>query len=437
MNTKPISKKAIIYRGRLAWLSGNPFRNSDCLKIIDDGALTVCDGKIQAITRFDDRLQDQQLEIVHCKQGWLLPGFIDNHIHFPQTFARARPGHQLMDWLEKSIFPAESALSETAWAEKVAELFCQALIRSGTTSAAVYGSQFVEANMALADAAKSRGLQMCLGPSLMDQGAPNILTTPAAKVLEDAYQLREAFGDSRHRFAITPRFALSCSADLIKACRTLIEHFPSSIIQTHINESGGEISAVAETFPDARNYLDVYVQQGLVSERTLLAHSIHSTEEELEVMASLGAKVVHCPTSNAYLGSGIHSLANHQSHGVDVCLGTDVGAGLHFSMLREMQSAFLLQKLAGQTLDASHLLYLATLAGAEALGLANRVGNFEVGKDADFIHLCPTQDPLLATQLAITDRVEDDLFCSLMLGGPELIQQVWTLGEARLAGAEH
>lgn len=430
-----MTKPSTIIRSQLAILDGDPFTESFRWQLIEDGAVHILNGQIAGIGDYARIKTQASFEsLVDARHGWLVPGFIDTHLHFPQTIARAKPANQLLDWLDRQIFPAEMELADTEHAALLAEAFCAELMGCGTTTAAVFGSQYIHANMALAQRAIAYDLQVFVGPSLMDLAAPSELQTPANQVWDQAQRTMSAFQalPGRINFAITPRFALSCSPSLVDVCRQLAKHHPDMLIQSHINESPEEITSVLAMFPEARSYLDVYIQQGLVNQRTLLAHSIHSSDAELAVMAELDVKVAHCPTSNAYLGSGIHNLSRHREFGVHVGLGTDIGAGLNFSMLDELRMAFLVQKLAGTTLTAAQLLYLATAAGAKSLSIDDQTGSLTVGKAADLVWLNPARSSLLRLQLDRCNSLEEHLFACLLLGGQQLVEQVWTSGQARL-----
>ncbi|MCB1042603.1 MAG: guanine deaminase [Acidobacteria bacterium] len=418
-----------IIRAHLAWSQADPFLDNHSLRVIEDGAVVFEGAQIVSVGPFHGICAHYPDALVHDHKGcWLIPGLVDAHLHFPQTLSRAQPGHQLLEWLSGSIFPAELALVDPEHAHHVAELFTRALIRSGTTAAAVFGSQFLQANLSLLQQLEATPIEVFLGPSLMDQNAPDGLITPAQTVWDDAQTLKNAMAKNpRQHFALTPRFALSCSDELVEVCRSLVQADPHLLVQTHINESPAEIDAVSAMFPSARSYFDVYIQQGLVSDRMLLAHSIHTSEQELEAMSRCCVNVVHCPTSNAYLGSGIHPLRQHREAGVRVCLGTDVGAGLYFSLLDELKSAYLLQKLRGDTLTLAHLLDLATRAGASAMGLSDRERGFQAGGVADFVLIDPSH-----ALLPPDDRSpEQNLFSAIMTSGSKLIAQVWAAGKSQ------
>ncbi|MCG8669009.1 MAG: amidohydrolase family protein, partial [Pseudomonadales bacterium] len=270
-----------IHSGNLAHVTGNPFENEEALQLISAGALVINQAGRIVETGDAAAMVKAYPDATHHDHGsaWLIPGLVDGHIHFPQFDATAALGMQLLDWLSDSIFPAESRFADAAYAVETARDFTRHLLRSGTTCAAVYSSQFIHATRALFHAARNKGPRLIAGMTLMDRGAPDVLFTPA----QTAYDLNETLieevaDDPLLDYAVTPRFALSCSDALLDVCTALVKAHPACRIQTHINENHGEIAATAETFPDAVTYLNVYERSGLVTPRTILAHKRKRTD---------------------------------------------------------------------------------------------------------------------------------------------------------------
>lgn len=417
--------------GRVAHLRADPNQMHGALEVIENGALLVNeDGRIDQTGPRDKiiTLAPDARQVDHG-DAWLLPGLIDGHVHYPQFYATAAAGTGLLDWLNRSIFPSEAALADPDFAEQLARDFVRRLLRSGTTTAAVFGSQYQHANSALFDAADAGGLRMIAGATLMDQGAPQeLLQTPEQAHAQCTQLIRQCLERPRLHYAVTPRFALSCSEAMLEMCGTLLREFPDVYLQTHINESPGEIEAVHRMFPWARHYLDVYDRFGLLGEQALLAHSIHTGAPELTHMAEARAAVCHCPGSNLYLGSGLFPLRAHQRHGLKLAVGTDIGAGTHFSVWNELSECYKVQQLQGHTLGVAELLYLGTLGGAEALGLAAQTGNFAAGKCADFLVLATEGDDYLEERLRRCESQEDQLFCLIHLAGPCHMKAVYANG---------
>lgn len=428
-----------LHLGTLAHLKADPFFSPDALEIIEDGALLVDDqGKIKACgTRTALLAEMPDARVVDYGKAWLIPGLIDGHIHFPQYYATAAYGGQLLDWLFKSILPAETAFADPEFATDTARCFVQHLLSCGTTTALVFGSQFHHANVALFNAAKEFGIRLIAGATLMDsrgEGIPNCLLVSVEQAQAEAESLI-AFCDKEPllHYAVTPRYALSCSVEMMHLCASLLRENPETYLQTHINENHGEIDSVMGYYRGCRDYLEVYENFDLITERTLLAHSIHSSASELDRIAQAGCSVCHCPTSNLYLGSGLFPLSRHIKQGIKVCLGTDIGAGNSFSIWSNLSDAYKIQQLQQNSLDAAQLLYLGTLGGAKALRLESETGNFAIGKNADFFVLKTQQNNYLAERLQRCESLAQQLFCLLHLASET--QSVATFVQGKLVWA--
>ncbi|CAI8898093.1 guanine deaminase [Methylocaldum szegediense] len=428
----------VIHTGTIAHLRADPFTEENALEIIECGALAIdSSGRIASLgERTTVFATFPESEIVDHGNAWLIPGLIDAHLHFPQFYATAGFGTGLLDWLEHTVYRAEARFADESFAKTAAEQFVERLLACGTTTAMVFGSQFYEANAALFEAAGRSGMHLIAGITLMDRNAPAVLLTTVNQSADAAEKLialcRQA---PRLHYAITPRFALSCSPELLELCGSLLKQHPDSYVQTHINETRQEVAAVRAAFPKNRHYLDVYDSFGLLTERTVLAHSIYTTEAELARMAAASCAVCHCPTSNAYLGSGLFPLRRHLAHGIRMALGTDIGAGTQFSVWRELSEAFKVQQLQGFCLNAAQLLYLATLAGAKALGLEREVGNFAPGKSADFFVLDYEEDRYIAARLSRCESAAEQLFCLLHLADERHVDSTYVQG--RLAASRN
>jgi guanine deaminase len=421
-----------IHTGTIAHLRGDPFAGEKALEIIERGALAINHSGRIALLGERQAVLDAcpQSEVIDHGNAWLIPGLIDAHLHFPQFYATAGFGTGLLDWLENTVYPAEASFADESFAKVAAEQFIGRLLACGTTTAVVFGSQFYDANVALFDAAGRSGIRLIAGMTLMDRNAPPMLLRTAE---QSADPVEKLIGLCRSapllHYAITPRFALSCSPELLEMCGALLRSHPESYLQTHINETRTEIAAVHAAFPQSRHYLDVYDRFGLITERTVLAHSLYTSEAEMDRMAETACAVCHCPTSNAYLGSGLFPLQRHVQHGIRVAVGTDIGAGTQFSVWRELSETYKVQQLQGFCLDAGQLLYLATLGGAKALGLEHETGNFEPGKSADFFVLNYEEDRYLATRLGRCENAMEQLFCLLQLADERHIHSTYVHGQ--------
>lgn len=340
-------------------------------------------GKIRSI---DPAPLGCEIPITRPGTIWL-PGFVDTHVHCPQTRVIGSASGPLLDWLKTSIFPEESRFAERAYAAEIAGLFCRSLIAQGTTTAAVYSTSHAEGTDALFQAMSDAGVRGLVGLTLMNRGAPDALCVPTNQAIRDSEGLIERWhlaDEGRLEFCVTPRFAISCTPDLLLAAGQLAQRFDLPV-QTHISENHAEIAATAELFPEARDYLDVYERSGLTTSRTILAHCVHFDDAQWHRAGQLGCGVSHCPDSNFFLGSGLMPLEKARGAGVKLGLGSDVGAGRTFSLRRVASSAFDAAKLTGAETSSSELLWYATAGGAQVLGLEQRIGFLEVGWDADLV----------------------------------------------------
>jgi guanine deaminase len=432
--------RTTLHLGTLAHLRADPFVRSDALEIIRSGALAVDSaGRIAAAGEQSALLSAfPDAAVVDHGRAWLIPGLIDGHLHFPQFYATAAFGGELLDWLERSILPAEEAYADEAFAAPAAERFVARLLACGTTTAMVFGSEFYPATAALFEAARAAGLRLIAGLTLMDQNASANLLLTVNEAVDGMRRLIDLCAEQpRLHYAITPRYALSCSPALMEACADLLRAHPDCYLQTHINESHAEIEAVRAAFPEDRHYLDAYDRHGLIGPRTMLAHSIHTTSAELSRMAEARCAVCHCPTSNLFLGSGLFPLRKHLDHGIPVAVGTDIGAGTQFSVWRELAEMYKVQRVQGFGLSAAQLLYPATLGGAKALRLDHETGSFEPGKSADFFVLGYEDDAYLAARLERCESAEAQLFCLLHLAGEAQVRATYVSGGLARRNAEH
>jgi guanine deaminase len=419
---------AQLFRATLFHTPANPFRHEDALRSYADGGLLIREGRIVASGNFDDvRRADPEAPVVDWRGGVLLPGLIDAHVHYPQLPIIGRLGRTLLDWLEQVALPEEARMAEARYAAECARRFVAALAAHGTTTALVFGAHFAAATASLLEAAGETGLRIISGLVLSDRFLPPALVQTVDHAYRDSTELIHRFHRQRRLlYAVTPRFALSTSDAMLEMCQTLLREHQDLRVQTHVNENADEIRMVAEQFPWAADYVSVYDRFGLTGPRAVFAHNVHTTDGELQLLASAGTAVAHCPTSNAALGSGIFSLRRHLDAGVLVALGTDVGGGTGPGMLKEGLQAYLMQRVApdGVMLDAARLLYLSTLAGAEALGLASEIGSLCPGKAADFVYLRSPAGSALETVLRHAPAPEDALAAIFTLGGAESVREV-------------
>ena len=426
----------MIFAATVVDTPGDPFAGDPAGALAEDGALLVRDGVIRARGSLAAlRAEHPGEPVTRLDGGLLVPGFVDTHVHFPQIRVIGGLGLPLLDWLEHCALPEESKLADQAYARAVAAEFLDGLVAAGTTSALVFGSHFPAAMDELFAAAGRRGLNITSGLVLSDRKLRPDLLNSAESALTDSADLILRWHDrGRLRYAVTPRFSLSASDEMLDVCAQLLGK--GVWFTSHINENLAEIAAVAGLFPGASNYLDTYARHGLVTARSVFAHNVHPSDAELAVLAEHGASVAHCATSNCTLGSGLFPLRRHVEHGVGVALGSDVGAGAGLFLPKEALQAYFVQQLlgpAGMSLTPVHLLYLATRAGARALGLDDRVGDLAVGKDFDAVWLRPAAGTTLAVNLRHACDATDALGRVFALATPADVAGVWIRGEPAAA----
>jgi guanine deaminase len=420
--------QAQLFRATLFHTPANPFREESALRSYADGGLLIRDGRIVASGNFDDVARaDPQAAVIDWRGGVLIPGLVDAHVHYPQLPIIGRLGRTLLDWLDQVALPEEARMAELRYAAECARRFVEALAAHGTTTALVFGAHFAAATASLFEAAEETGLRVISGLVLSDRFLPSPLLQTVEHAYRDSTELIRRFHrQGRLLYAVTPRFALSTSAAMLEMCQTLRREHPELRVQSHVNENADEIRMVAEQFRWAADYVAVYDRFGLTGPSTVFAHNVHATDGELERLADARTAIAHCPTSNAALGSGIFPMRRHLQAGVRVALGTDVGGGTGPGMLKEGLQAYLMQRVAsdGVMLDAPRLLYLSTLAGAEALGLASEVGSLCAGKSADFVYLRPPARSALETVLQHASSPHDSLTALFTLAGAESVREV-------------
>ncbi|MBS4150790.1 guanine deaminase [Stutzerimonas balearica] len=397
----------------------------------EDGLLVVADGKVAQIGHAAELLPTLAAgtEVVEYPNALITPGFVDTHIHYPQTGMIASYGEQLLDWLDTYTFPTERAFADKAHAGEVAEVFLNELLRNGTTTALVFGSVHKESVDAFFEACEKRNLRMIAGKVLMDRNAPDYLTDTAETGYADSKELIERWhGKGRLHYAVTPRFAPTSTPEQLALAGQLFKEYPDLYMHTHLSENRKEIEWVRELFPERQGYLDVYDHHGLIGARSVFAHGVHLCDEECQRLGETGSAVAFCPTSNLFLGSGLFDLEKVEGFGVRVGLGTDVGAGTSFSQLQSLNEAYKVMQLQGKKLDPFKSLYLATLGGARALYLDDRIGNLQPGKDADFVVLDYQATPLIDYRMRQARTLEEKLFALTILGDDRAVKETFAAG---------
>lgn len=422
--------------GRLLHCLADPAGGDERVEYLADGAMMIEDGIITEIgpaTKLRHSI-GSDVEIVDHSDALILPGLVDCHVHYPQTDIIASFGEQLLSWLNNYTFPREAQFNDPSLARETANFFLDELLSNGTTTALVFATVHSESVDALFEAAAARRMRLAAGKVLMDQNCPENLRDTAESGYQQSRELLQRWhGQDRLHYAITPRFAATSSEAQLRAAGRLAAEFPDTLIHTHLAENTAEVEWVGELFPEHRSYTDVYHDTGLMRERAVFAHCIHLDETDYRAFKVTGAGMAFCPTSNLFLGSGLFDWVRSSSHGIPIGLGTDVGGGTSFSLLRTLSEAYKVLQLRQQTLTSFDALYLATLGGAKTLGMDDRIGNFAPGKEADFIVLDHAATPLLKRRLAAAQTLPEELFVQIMLGDDRSIAATYILGE--LAGA--
>lgn len=430
--------KQTALRGTLISFIGNPFLHplEACLEIHEDGLLVMENGKICASGDAAQLLPDYPaLDVQDYRGQFILAGFIDAHVHYPQIPMLAAYGKQLIEWLQTYTFPTERLFADADFARQTAEVYLREQLKNGVTTAVVFSTVYPQSVEAIFSAAAARDLRLLAGKVCMDVNAPEALCdTPQRAYDESKVLISQWHGKGRLEYVITPRFAPTSSAAQLEMLGALAQEYPEMAIQSHISENVNEVAWVKSLFPQAQSYTDVYARAGLLRPRAIYGHGIHLSEVELKTFHDTGAALAHCPTSNFFLGSGCFSVAKAKAAArpVALALGTDLGAGTSFSMLQTMAEAYKAGQMVGQAYPAWHYFYLATLGGAQALGIDAKIGNLAVGKEADVVVLNPEATELLAYRQRFSRTLAEKLFCLMMLGDDRCVRQTFVAGKAQL-----
>ncbi len=362
----------------------------------------------------------------------LLPGFIDTHVHCPQVDVIASWGTELLDWLNTYTFPAEARHADPAVARAAADLFADALLAHGSTTAVVFPTVHVASVDALFEAASARGMQVIAGKVLMDRHAPDNLRDDVAGAEADCRALIDRWhGRGRNLYAVTPRFAATSTPEQLAMAGRLLADHPGVYMQTHVAENRAEVAWIAELFPDARSYLDVYARHGLLNERAVLAHGIWLDDTDRALLHGTGAQIAFCPSSNLFLGSGLFGGQQAVAAGVHVSMASDVGGGTSLSMLRTLLDGYKVQAMAGNRLTAWALLHAATRGAAQALRLGDAVGTLEPGAMADMCLWDVAVGPVARRRDALARELHERLFAWVTLGDERNLAETWVGGVRR------
>ncbi|QPM90976.1 guanine deaminase [Pseudooceanicola algae] len=424
--------ETILMKGQLVDFTGDPFAAplAECTRIEAHGALVIRGGQIldrgpvDRITAAYPRAR-----VVDYGQGLILPGFIDAHVHFPQTAMIASWGKRLIDWLNTYTFPEETRFADPDYAAEIAARYLDLTTANGTTSMVSFCTIHPAGVEAFFAEAARRGQRVVGGRTCMDRNSPDGLRDTAQSAYDESRALLEKWhGQERISYAITPRFSPTSTPDQLAALGALWAEHPDCLMQTHLSEQTDEIDWVRSLYPQARDYLDTYEQHGLLGANGLYGHAIHLEPREIDRLREVGAAVVHCPTSNTFIGSGLFDMAGLKAQGLRVGLATDTGGGSNFSMLRTMAAAYEVGQLRGVALHPAQLLWLATAGSAGAIGMADRIGTLAPGSEADITVLDLGSTPAIAQRSARAGDLWEALFPTIMMGDDRAVQAVWIAG---------
>jgi guanine deaminase len=423
---------ARIIRGRiLSFLDEPRLAGAGALKIIEDGAVLVEEGRIAAVGDAGAiRARAPGVTVDDHSGKLVMPGFIDTHIHYPQTRVIASYGAQLLEWLQKYTFVEEQKLRERAHADIVARFFLDEMFRQGTTTAMVYCTVHPQSVDAFFEESLKRGARMIAGKVMMDRNAPEGLTDNPQRGYDESKALLARWSErGRLDYAVTPRFAITSTEAQLEASGALLREHPGAYMQTHLDENRAEIAFVKELFPWTKTYLEVYERYGLLGPRSVFGHCVHLEQSEIEALAASGSVAAFCPTSNLFLGSGLFDMKRLQDHGVRVSLATDVGGGTSYSMLQTANEAYKVLQMGGQSWPAVQAFYQMTLGNARALSLQDRIGAIRDGFEADIIVADSRATPAMAHRMeSVEGDIAEELFILMMMGDDRAISETYVAG---------
>lgn len=403
------------------------------------GGVLIRDGLIASVGEADVmREAHPQARVTDHGAGLILPGFVDAHMHYPQTGIIASWGKRLIDWLNLYTFPEEARLADPAYAHEMAGRTLDLALDHGTTTLCSYTTVAPVSVDAFFEAAEARGMRVVAGKTCMDrpETTPVDLRDTARSAHDDSAALIACWhGKGRATYAISPRFSPTSTPEQLEALGALWADHPSCLMQTHLSEQVDEIEWVKGLYPQARDYLDTYESFGLLGERAVFGHAIHLEPRERARLRELGAGLAHCPTSNTFIGSGLFDLGGLMDEGQRVGLATDTGGGSSFSMLRTMAAAYEIGQLRGNAIHPAQLLWLATEGSARVLHMADRIGRLEAGAEADLVVLDLASTPAIAQRALRAGDLWEAVFPTIMMGDDRAVSAVYVAGQQTRASS--
>ncbi|WP_120499842.1 guanine deaminase [Roseovarius sp. EL26] len=421
-----------IITGRVLSFSQSPFESAPEKAATLYEAVLVRDGHVATVGAAGDlRRQAPTAEVHAYGDALITAGFVDAHAHYPQTGIIASWGKRLIDWLNTYTFPEEMRFADLAYAQDIARRYFDLTLQNGTTTTVSFCTIHPESVDAYFEEASARGLRALGGKTCMDSNAPEGLRDTAQSAYDNSKRLLQKWnGQGRLSYVITPRFSPTSTPEQLRALGDLWAEHPECLMQTHLSEQVDEIEWVKSLFPQARDYLDTYEAYGLLGERGLYGHAIHLEPREIDRLKEVSASLIHCPTSNTFIGSGLFNMTQRKADGFAVGLATDTGGGSSFSMLRSMAAAYEIGQLTGTPLHPAQLYWLATVGSAQSLHLGDKIGNVIPGMEADLIALDLASTPAIAQRANRAEDIWEALFPTIMMGDDRAIKQVWVTGRA-------
>lgn len=434
----PVTSPEKGIRGEILTFKADPFLHpcEECYDHYSDGLVIMRDGHITDIGDYHDVITRHPglIDIDSYTDSIIIPGFIDCHVHYVQTPMIGSYGDTLLDWLKRYAFPTEARYRDKEFADSVARMFFRQLLMNGTTTANVFATTFVTSVDALFEESERYNTRMISGKVLQDRNLPDYLSDSSAEESIDISEslLRKWHGRGRQLYAVTPRFAPTSTPLQLRLAGELYQRYVDKgvYMHTHLDESEDEIKWVRELYPEAKNYTDVYSRYGLVDKRSVFAHCCIVKEDEWQTLYDRDCAAAHCPSSNLFLGDGEFRYWETKAASRPCRLGvaTDVGGGTSFSILRQLGESYKVAMLRGHSLDALHSFYLATLGGAEALHLDDRIGSLRIGNEADITVIDLKCNEFVEWRMQFAENISEKLFVMQTLGPDRAVKATYVAG---------
>ena len=429
MSTPTDKERSLVLVGRVLTFNGDPsgFSDEKSFNYWEKGFVVIKNGLISDVGELT-KIPDEAT-VVDYGEHLICAGFIDAHVHYPQINVIASYGTQLLEWLDKYTFPEEARFSNKEVADKAAAFFLDELLKNGFTTAAVYCTSHPVSVDAFFEESSRRNLRVVAGKVLMDRNAPISVRDTAKTGYDQSKALIDKWhGRGRNLYAVTPRFAPTSSPEQLELAGALYKSADGVFVQSHVSENLDEVSWVNELFPDADSYLDVYSHFGLLGPRALYGHGIHFSDSEIALAAETGAAIVHCPTSNLFMGSGLFQFERLKNSEVSLAFGTDIAGGTSLSPFATMKSAYEISQLQGYSISPEEAFYTATLGGAKAMHLDDRIGRIAIGYEADLVVIDLKSTPMIENRTNRADNLGDLLFAQIVLADDRAIRATYAAG---------